>query len=386
MKKIVNGNIWYKGKFIKNKPLYFEKRIYESEEALALCEIGEQEIESIDAKGAYVLPGFIDVHIHGYMGKDVMDGEKESLEKIAVGICENGVTAFLPTTMTMDLPKIEKALDTVKESRAQEINGEINGAMILGAHLEGPFIHKDKKGAQPEEFIIPPNANLIEKYKDVLKIITIAPEVEGAIEIIEKYSDSICFSIGHTTATYAQAMKAYEAGAKSTTHMFNAMTGLLHREPGVVGASMSCDCYGEVIADNIHLHKGIYSLLAKTKGLERLLLITDCMQAGGMQDGDYELGGQKVKVSHNKCTLTDGTIAGSVLKLNEGLRNFTTNTNYPLEKVMPIVTENQAKLLKVEDEMGTLEVGKLANITIMDKAYHIRETYVKGKKIYENQI
>jgi N-acetylglucosamine-6-phosphate deacetylase len=373
MKKIINGIVWYDGKFFDNQEIYFEEYIRDTS--------SEEEItEVIDAEGAYVLPGFINVHIHGYKGDDAMDGDLESLHRISSNVVENGVTAFLPTTMTMSMDCIKKALEVIR--LAQKTDNE--GAIILGAHLEGPFIHKDKKGAQPGEYIIPPDKNFIKEYLDVLKVVTIAPEVEQAMDVIKEFASEVNFSLGHTTATYEEAKKAYDAGAKGATHLFNAMTGLNHRNPGVVGAVVNSASYCEVIADNIHLHPSVYSILAKMKKEERILLITDCMQAGGLKDGDYELGGQAVHVLNNKCTLDDGTIAGSVLKMSNGLKNFTELGGHSLEDVIPFATINPARYLGVEEEMGSLEKGKMANITIMDQEFNIKKTYVKGKKVYES--
>lgn len=375
MKKIINGILWRNGRFVKDRCLYFDDRIMDQTQQGPVSEI-------IDAKGAYVLPGFIDLHIHGYKGDDVMDGTHEGLRRISKALCENGVTAFLPTTMTMPLDTIRKALDVIRQASLSEPQG----AMVLGAHLEGPFIHMSKKGAQSGSHIIQPDEDLVKSYEDILKVITLAPEVKGGLEMIQKYGHKINVSLGHSTASYEVAQEAYNAGAKGTTHLFNAMTGLNHREPGLVGAAMSCGCYCEVIGDNIHLHTGIYELLTKMKGLDKLLLVTDCIQAGGMGDGNYSLGGQAVKVTQGKCTLDDGTLAGSVLKLKDGLKNFTSATSHSLEDLIPLVTENQAKYLGLDVEMGTLDIGKLANITLMDEAFNIKETYVRGIRMYEDKV
>lgn len=373
MKKIINGKIWQNDRFVEGQALYFEDTIKEATQEVT---------EVIDAEGAYVLPGFIDVHIHGYKGTDVMDGTEEGLRDIAKGICENGVTAFLPTTMTMAEADIRKALGTIRTVKSEGSDG----AMVLGAHLEGPYINIAKKGAQPGEHVIPPDAAFLKAYEDIIKVVTIAPEVAGAMEVIKAFGDKMNFSLGHTAATYEQATEAYEAGAKSATHLMNAMTPLNHRAPGVVGAALRCDCYSEVIADNIHLHPSVYKIIEKAKGLDKLLLITDCMRAGGLADGDYTLGGQAVKVTSGKCTLEDGTIAGSVLTLNKGLKHFKEGLEKPLEEVLPLVTRNQAEYLKVSDKMGTLEAGKLANITVMNSDYTIKRTIVKGKTVYESHL
>lgn len=382
MKSIINGKVYYKGQFNSGMVVVYGETITEVLEADAYenYQLNNPGVEEIDARGAYVVPGFIDVHIHGYGGVDTMDGSTESIDTISRLIPENGVTAYLPTTMTMSKAEIEKALESVEASMNPE---SVEGAMVLGAHMEGPFINESFKGAQSAKHIVVPDKALLDRFIDTIKVITIAPEVDGALEMIEAYKERINFSLGHTGATYEQASEAYEKGAKSTTHLFNAMTGLHHRKPGVVGAAMNCDCYTEVIADNFHLNPVLFKLLAKVKGFEKILLITDCMQAGGLPEGNYELGGQAVKVENGQCRLESGTIAGSVLRLNEGLKNFTDAIEEELTDTLPLVTENQARYLGVEANMGTLDKGKLANIVIMDQSLNIKSTIVKGKMVYE---
>lgn len=386
MKSIVNGKIYKNQTFIEDDVLIFGesiKQLMTREEYIRLKDSGTTVFEEIDAQGHYVVPGFIDVHIHGYKGVDVMDGDVDSIEKMAKGITENGVTAFLATTMTMDKSSIMNALNSIRKVMTDNtLNQE--GAMVLGAHLEGPFINTEYKGAQSERYVIPPAKEWLDEFGDTIKVVTIAPEIEGALEIIESYSDTINFSLGHTGASYEKAMEAYAKGAKSATHLFNAMTGLHHRNPGVVGAAFSCDCYSELIADNIHVHPDLYPLVMRVKGKDRLLLITDCMRAGGLPEGEYDLGGQAVTVKDHKCTLKSGTIAGSVLKLNEGLNHFNEVVEEELAQCIGLVTENQAQYLKVDHIMGTLDVNKLANIVIMDEEINIIKTFVKGSMVYEN--
>lgn len=343
-----------------------------------------QELTRIDAKGLYILPGFIDIHIHGYKGADVMDARVESLELMKRELVKNGVTAFLATTMTMDKKSITEALDVVKKVMTEQEYSDVNGAEIIGVHLEGPFINSKFKGAQPEKHIIPVEHDILDHYKDIIKVVTIAPETDGGLSTIKKYKNDMNFSLGHSGANYDVAMEAIECGACSTTHLFNAMTGLHHRDPGVVGAALASDCYSELIADNIHVHKDLYKVLVKAKGLDKLLLITDCMQGGGLGDGDYTLGGQKVTIDNGKCCLASGTLAGSVLKINEGFRNFIEASNESVESILPLITLNQARYLGIEDKFGSLSVGKRADMVIMNDTYDITKTIVKGKIVYEN--
>lgn len=379
MKSIVNGRILIDGEFVDGKAIIFEDTIQKIIDQKDLTK--EQIVDKIDAAGRYVVPGFIDVHIHGYKGFDTMDGDIEGLRTISRLIPENGVTSFLPTTMTMAEPVIRQALHTIDTI----MKDESYGAEVLGTHLEGPFICEKFKGAQPGEYIQKPNGDLIKDYESIIKIITIAPEVEGALAFIEKYKEAygVRFSIGHTEATYDEAIEGIEAGACSCTHMFNAMTGLHHRQPGVVGAAMNSDIYCELIADTIHVNPALYNLIARIKGMDKILLITDAMMGAGLLDGEYDLGGQKVYLREGKCVLSNGTIAGSSLKLNQAVYNFTKYTDYDLAKVIELVTINQATYIGVDDRKGTLDIGKDADIVILDEQLEIYYTMGKGKKLYE---
>ncbi|MDW7669795.1 MAG: N-acetylglucosamine-6-phosphate deacetylase, partial [Bacillota bacterium] len=253
-----------------------------------------------------------------------------------------------------------------------------------GVHLEGPFINNKFKGAQSEKHIIPVDHEILDRYKDIIKVVTIAPEKDGSLETIKKYKNDMNFSIGHSGATYEEAIEAFEHGACCTTHLFNAMTGLHHRNLGIVGAALTTDCYSELIADNIHVSKNLYEMLVKVKGLNKLLLMTDCIRGGGLGEGVYTLGGQKVNIKNGKCTLDSGTIAGSVLKLNQGFKNFAEASNESIESIVPLITINQAKYLGLEDKLGSLTQGKRADIVIMNDDYDITKTIVKGKLVYEN--
>lgn len=376
MKAIVNGKIYTELEFLEDYVLIYNEKITaisKQKEIIRTCD------EVVDANGCYVLPGFIDVHIHGYSGVDTMDGDVDGILFIGREIAKNGVTSYLPTTMNMSKKDIIRALKSVRQ--AKKVNN--NGAQILGVHLEGPFINKQYKGAQPEQFVIYPDMTWLEDYIDLIKIITIAPEIEGAKEVIIQYKNSINFSIGHSGASFEDSLEAFDVGAKGVTHLFNAMTGLHHRHPGVVGAVFTSDCFVELIADTFHVKKELFDFLLNQIGNERLLLITDCMRGGGLQDGVYTLGGQKVYVNKRKCILEDGTIAGSVLKMQEGLKNFSDNVKSDLQTLIPLVTLNQAKYLGIDDQKGSLAVNKDADIVIMSDTFDIVKTIVKGRTVYE---
>ena len=379
MKCIVNGKLILADKTAEGMAIVFGEKI---EKIAPADELDLAGYEVIDADGKYVAPGLVDIHIHGYLGEDVSDGTVEGIAKMAKGIAENGVTAWCPTTMTVSKKEIEAAFDAARKLKN---SGEYYGARILGVNSEGPFINESKKGAQAAEHILPPDADFIIDNADIVKLVTIAPEVDGALDAIKKiYEDGrVTVSMGHTNATYEEASAGVEAGVRHTTHLFNAMTALMHRNPGVVGAALSSDEVAcELIADTFHVSKGLFSLVSKIKG-DKLCLITDCMRAGGMPDGDYTLGGQPVHKEGIKCLLPDGTIAGSVLRLNEAVYNLYSNTELPIEKAVAAASLNPARAIGEDGEIGSLEVGTRADIIIADEKFTVEKTIIGGEVRYE---
>ena len=335
-----------------------------------------------------VVPGFIDEHVHGAAGSDAMDGTMEDLGKIANALASEGTTAFLATTMTQSPENITKALKAVKAYR--ELSPE-SGAEILGVHLEGPFISKDFVGAQPIEYLAKPSVEVFKKYQDAsgdcVRIVTLAPEVEGSTELI-KYlvSQNIVASIGHTNATYVDVKKAVEVGATNLTHTYNAMKPLHHREVGTVGSGflfdeLNCEC----ICDGIHVSGPAIQLLHKNKPADKMTLITDAMRAKHMPDGVSELGGQVVIVKNGEARLENGTLAGSVLKMNNAVKNVMKFLNLPLEEVVKLASQNPAKNLGVFDQMGSIKEGKRADFDILDKDLNVVQTVRNGKVIYTNK-
>ncbi len=380
MKCIINGKIILSDKIIEDSAIIFDDKIAG---IVSMKDIDVSDYETIDACGNYVSPGLVDMHIHGYLGADTSDGDAAGIKLMAEGIIKNGVTAWCPTTMTVSKAEIEKAFDSVREVKDSK---EYYGARILGVNSEGPFINAAKKGAQAEEHILKPDADFIIKNADIVKLFTVAPEVDGAQECIEKVSKNkdVLISMGHTDATYDEAMTGIEKGVRHTTHLFNAMTALSHRSPGVVGAALSSDVSTELIADTFHVNKGLFGLIAKIKG-DKLCLITDCIRAGGMPDGDYTLGGQPVHKEGIKCLMPDGTIAGSVLKLNEAVYNLYENSELELCEAVKCASLNPAKALGEDNEIGSLEVGKRADIIIADEKFNVLTTILGGEIRYKGE-
>lgn len=378
MKYVVNGKIILPYGIVENQVLAFEDKIVGITDDSQIPEGAE----IIDADGGFVSPGLVDIHIHGYLNEDASDGKAEGIKTMANGIMKNGVTSWCPTTMTVSMEEINAALDTVRSLK--EESKDWDGAEILGVNLEGPFINPKKKGAQAETHIKAPDADFIIKNSDIIKVATMAPEMEGCLEAITKIRENcdVRVSIGHTDATFEQTLAGIDAGATHITHLFNAQTPLHHRNPGVVGAALLRDVSTELICDTLHIHTGLYELISRIKG-NKLVLITDCTRAGGMPDGDYTLGGQKIIVKGIECLLEDGTIAGSVLKLNNAVKNVRANTDMPLWEIVAAASLNPATAIGVDGFKGSLEQGKDADIIITDSDFNIKKTIIGGKIRYE---
>ena len=390
IKAIVNGKLIMKDRIIYESVIIFDTKIVGivSKNNFLQYQIEfkgkhKEEILVIDAKGRYVSPGFIDIHIHGSGGYDTMDASVKALRTIGTTIAANGVTAYLPTTMTMDTTSIYKALNAVREAMSLETKG----AKILGVHMEGPFINEKYKGAQKADNIIKPNYDIIKDYLDIIKMITLAPEKDENHSFIKEVinNSKITLSVGHSDASYEETIKAIEDGITHATHTFNAMTPLNHRKPGVVGAIFTSDITCELIADLIHIHPAIFNILINAVHKDKLVLITDSMRAGCMKNGIYDLGGQKVIVKDGAARLEDGTLAGSVLTLNKAVLNMFNNSNLKIYDVVAMASFNPAKVINMDDKKGNLEIGFDADIVIFDNNIDVFATIVEGKVVYETQ-
>lgn len=381
MKAIQNGSILTPDGPVSGKALVFDQKI------IGIADPSEtKDLETIDAGGLMIAPGLLDLHIHGYLGEDTSDAREEGIRKIAEGLLQNGVTSFLPTTMTVRWEEIEAALEVVRRLKTQSAQTGFQGSQILGAHAEGPFINPKRKGAQAEECIIPPDADRLLSHQDIIKIVTMAPEMRGGMDFIKMVTtqSGIVVSIGHTDASFEQAMQAIHAGASYVTHTFNAMTGLSHRAPGVVGAALSAPVFAEIIADTFHVHPGLFGLMRTAKG-EKLLLVTDCTRAGGLGDGEYTLGGQPIFVKGIECRLKDGTIAGSVLRLNQAVLNLKNNTTLDWYEAVNHASLYPARAIGEDHRKGSLEQGKDADIVLFDQQMQAMATYVGGTLKYRRE-
>ncbi|TKD67701.1 N-acetylglucosamine-6-phosphate deacetylase [Pseudalkalibacillus hwajinpoensis] len=333
-----------------------------------------------------LLPGMIDVHIHGVNGADTMDATPEALDVMTEALPREGTTSFLATTITQDAHLLEKAI----KNAGDYIHGNHRRgrAEVLGIHLEGPFLNAERAGAQPPHAILEPNIKLFKEWNELaqgtIKLVTLAPEKDGGVELVRYLSEQdIVASIGHSDATYAEVVEAVEYGATHVTHLFNGMRGLHHREPGVAGAALlSKDLKAEIIADGHHVRPEMIHLAYKQKSGEGIILITDAMRAKCLKNGRYELGGQDVWVQDGKALLKNGTLAGSVLSMNDALRNIQDFTGCTLESAIKMAAENPAKQLGVYDRKGSIAAGKDADFILLNDDGDVVMTFCKGQLAY----
>lgn len=338
--------------------------------SVEICDMAELTAEE---SNRYLLPGLVDIHLHGCAGYDFCDGTKEALEVIESYEISHGITSFCAATMTLPAEKLEEICVAAGCYRTESMKG---------IYLEGPFISEGKKGSQNSAFFQMPDIKLIERLQEcsggLLKIVTVAPEVQGALKCIKKGSGSFRFSIAHTCADYETALKAIEAGASHVTHLYNAMPPFLHRAPGVIGAAADREeTEVELICDGIHVHPAVVRSTFRLFGDERIVLISDSMMAAGMPDGVYTLGGQKVLVNGKNAVLEDGTIAGSVSNLYDCML-MAVSVGISKESAIRAATFNPAKAIGIDNECGTLESGKAADILITDLNLDLREVIKSG--------
>lgn len=334
------------------------------------------------------LPGMIDVHIHGANGSDTMDATPEALNNIAKTLPKEATTSFLATTITQETDAIERAL---KNAGKFIENQPLGQAEVLGIHLEGPFISKKKAGAQPPDHILAANLSLFKRWQEQsggrIKLVTIAPEIENGLALINYLSThGVVASIGHSDGSYQDVVDAIDAGATHVTHLFNGMTGLHHREPGIVGgALLHRELFTEMIVDGIHICPETVDLAYRLKGSDRTILITDAMRAKCLKNGTYDLGGQEVFVQDGKAVLAEGSLAGSVLKMDQALRNMMSFTEAKLEDIVMMGAVNPAKQCGVYDRKGSIEVGKDADFVILDENNQLVMTCCRGLVTYQRE-
>lgn len=337
----------------------------------------KEEDLAVDCAGSYtVVPGFVDVHIHGCAGADTCDATREALEAMAAFLLAHGVTSFCPTTMTTSRETIQAALLAAKDMMDHPMEG---GARVVGVNMEGPFIAKERKGAQKEEDILPPDFPLFQRFFEesggIVRLVDVAPEQPGGLDFVEKASQLCTVSIAHTTADYDQAKAAFDKGVTHATHLFNAMSGLHHRKPGVVGAVFDDSrVRGELICDGFHIHPAVLRAAFRLLG-DRALIVSDSMRANGMPEGEaFDLGGQMVTVHQGKALLPDGTIAGSVTNLHQEIKNLV-SFGVPFEQAVKAATLLPARAIGLDGEIGSIAPGKRADLVVLDENLDIAAVY-----------
>lgn len=340
--------------------------------------------ELIDAPGSWLMPGFIDVHVHGGDGHDFMDASMDALEGITRFHGRHGTTTMLATTMTAPRGALAKVLQSVQTFRDRGMPF----AQLEGVHLEGPFINPTHSGAQNPAYIVPPQQDWLDewtkRHPGLIRLLTLAPESEGALPLIEKLSgQGILVACGHTNATYEQIGEAVDHGLRHAVHTFNAMRGLHHREPGVVGAIMTEDAIGaEIIADGHHVHPVCIRLLMQLKRNGNLMLVTDAMSAAGLGEGDYQLGGLEVTVKDGVATLKEGGgLAGSTLTMIDAFRFMVNTVGASVQEVSRLASHNPAKALGIENRTGSITAGKQADLLLVSPDLSVDRVWVRGSVI-----
>ncbi|MEK4347136.1 N-acetylglucosamine-6-phosphate deacetylase [Paenibacillus sp. FSL P4-0184] len=340
--------------------------------------IPEGQYERIDGGGHLLVPGMIDVHIHGANGFDMMDGTEKSIQEVSSACASSGCTSFLATSVSSTLEDLLEMIRSVKRVIGHEV-----GAKIAGIHLEGPYLNPKRKGMQNEKFLRHPNLeemNLIfEEAGSLIKMVTIAPELPGGMELISFLKEKgVVIAIAHSDATYEEAKQAFASGASHVTHCFNGMRPIHHRDPGVIVAAFEEKHVSlQAIVDNVHLHPAIIRLMHTLKGPEGMVLITDALQAMGLGDGDYMFGGHHVTVSEGVARLKDGTLASSTVTMNEALR-YTVETGIPLIDAVKMASTTPANILGLQQK-GTITSGFDADLVLLDDEFKVCWTMVNGQ-------
>lgn len=375
MKLLSGGTVLWEGELKPRHALLFSNRV--------LACLPEDLTEGIDAEkvilhGEYVSPGFIDVHLHGSKGRDIMDATDAAIDDMSLSLAKNGTTTFIPATVTASMEDLDAACQTVRRG----LQRNLPGASLYGLHLEGPWIEKAMKGAHPEEFIrSDPDPDWVEARADVIRTVTFSPVLDPDYRFMHRLlALGIVPSIGHTTADFDTARAAIEAGAKSITHLFNAQMGLHHRKPGMVGAAAVTNVLCEYIADGQHSRPELFEPLCRLIGPERLILITDSIRCSGLPDGEYDFAGGRIKMVKGLPLQPDGTIAGSSLTLNRGVRNVWKTTGRALTEIVAMASHNPAKLHGLKRK-GDLAPGMDADITCFDEDLNVSMTFVGGKRV-----
>lgn len=367
--RIKNAKVFV-GKTFINADIEFDQKI---------TAVGKLDGEAdFNAEGLYVIPGLVDIHTHGAMGEDFSDGKADKLQLMADYYAAHGVTSFLATTMTLKEEVLTPAMHAIRDFQRE------GGAKCAGIHLEGPFLGYAKRGAQAAENLHKPDPELFDRLNAAsggkVKLVTVACEEEGGMDFVANVSKKCTVSLGHTSANYDQAMEAFARGASHATHLYNGMDGLHHRKPGIIAAAMDAGASVELICDGLHIHPGVIRMASKLFG-ENLVVISDSLRCAGMPDGQYELGGQQIEMKNGKATLLGSdTLAGSSTNLLQELKNLV-SFGLSLEDALTAMTIAPAKAVRLDDKIGSIAVGKAADLLLLDESLNLTATYIDGIKL-----
>lgn len=358
------------GKVFQEDGSFLEQTLYVNDHCLVDKAEYQDDGEIIDAEGLLVLPGLVDVHSHGAAGEDFSDGDPEGLKKILRYERSCGITSYCPTSMTFPKERLRQIFASIKGAQTEE------GAKVVGINMEGPFLDPVKKGAHVEEWITAPDAAFVRELNQdadgLVRLVTLAPNMDGAEEFIKEMHEEVCISLGHTAADYDCASRAMKLGAHHVTHLYNAMQPFGHRAPGLIGAAMDDpECMVEMICDGYHIHPSAIRAAFRLFGPERVILISDSMRATGMKNGTYELGGQEVTVKDRKAVLKDGTLAGSATNLY-GCMCKAVEFGIPLEQAIMAATANPARSIGIFDQVGSIRIGKQADLLLVSKNLELK--------------
>ena len=358
------------GKVFQEDGSFLEQAIYINHHRLVDKAEYQDDGEVIDAEGLLVLPGLVDIHSHGAAGEDFSDGNPEGLKKILQYEKRCGITSYCPTSMTFPKERLRQIFASIKGAQTED------GATVVGINMEGPFLDPAKKGAHVEKWIAAPDVAFVRELNQdadgLVRLVTLAPNMDGAEEFIKEMHEEVCISLGHTAADYDCASRAMKLGAHHVTHLYNAMQPFGHRAPGLIGAAMDDpECMVELICDGYHIHPSAIRAAFRMFGPERVILISDSMRATGMENGTYELGGQEVTVKDRKAVLKDGTLAGSATNLY-GCMCKAVEFGIPLEQAIMAATANPARSIGIFDRVGSIRIGKQADLLLVSENLELK--------------
>lgn len=358
------------GKVFQEDGSFLEQTLYVNAHRLVDKAEYQDDGEIIDAEGLLVLPGLVDIHSHGAAGEDFSDGNPEGLKKILRYERSCGITSYCPTSMTFPKERLRQIFASIKGAQTED------GATVVGINMEGPFLDPAKKGAHVEKWIAAPDVAFVRELNQdadgLVRLVTVAPNMDGAEEFIKEMHEEVCISLGHTAADYDCASRAMKLGAHHVTHLYNAMQPFGHRAPGLIGAAMDDpECMVELICDGYHIHPSAIRAAFRMFGPERVILISDSMRATGMENGTYELGGQEVTVKDRKAVLKDGTLAGSATNLY-GCMCKAVEFGIPLEQAIMAATANPARSIGIFDRVGSIRIGKQADLLLVSENLELK--------------